>query len=100
MDLTPDEELLLMRFAQERRGRRRAFYAVVLTPIAAFGVYGMFNRDLAALAVAFLAAFGYVLWHMNWEFDGAGLMRSIAQKVLATRGATSAAERKEPDASR
>jgi len=97
MNLTPDEELLLMRFAQERSGRRWAFYAVVLTPIAAFGVYGMVNRDIAALAVAFLGAFGYVLWHVNWEFEGARQLRSIAQKVLAWRSAAKAAAAVPPD---
>jgi nitrate reductase NapE component len=98
MNFSPDEELLLMRFAQERPGRRWTFYAVVLTPIAAFGVFGMLNRDLAALVIAFLGAFGYVLWHMNWELDGTRQLRSIAQKVLAGRDAARATTAVPPDA--
>ena len=87
MDLTPEETALLMQMTHgERGGRRLAFYAVILMPIIAFGVAGLWKQDFAALAVALLGAVAYLLWHMASEWHYARLFRSIARKALAAAG--------------
>ncbi len=86
MNLTPEEEFLLMRFA--RRSGARGFYAAVLTPIALFGAYGFIVEDFIALAVALLAALAFLTWHISASSSSAALLKSIAKKVLAVRATT------------
>ena len=69
MNLTPEEEFLLARFARDKG--RGGFYAAVLIPIALFGVYGFVTRDVIALAIAFLGALALLVWHISASWGSA-----------------------------
>ena len=65
MDFTPEERSLIAYYAQQEGALRHwGFHLALLTPILMFGGYGLLRRDIIALALAFFALLGVVLWYV------------------------------------
>jgi hypothetical protein len=82
MDFTPDEKYYMAYFARgEKPLYRWGFYAAWLTPILAFGGYGLLQQDTIALGMAFFALLAFNLWLITAGARSRRVMASILNKV-------------------
>ncbi len=85
MTLTPDEVLLVQAIARERSsGERLGFYAAVLFAPLAMAIYGLAQRDVFAISIAFFGMFLLVLWSIVREAKYAKPFRAVCRKWIAS----------------
>jgi hypothetical protein len=82
MNFTPDEKHYIAYFARvEKLLYRLGFYAAWLTPIFAFGAYGLLDQDFVALGMAFFALFSFMLWLITAASRSRRMISSICSKL-------------------
>ena len=82
--LTDEERGIFEALAHDRYSRwsRFLFYASVIVPLLAFGVYGTATQDLAALIIGFGGLFFFVLWRLTQEFEHVETYKSASKKIV------------------
>lgn len=93
--MTPDftTEELRMIFRLRHRDRRDMLgWVVMLLPLVAFAVYGMWHRDAAAVFVAWAGTTCWVAWWLAASGRSSTVLRGILDKYAAAT-ATSPPER-------
>jgi hypothetical protein len=85
LGLTQEETALLRRYAygNETKMNRFTFYAAMIGPWVAFGMFGLVGRDASALTFGFVGLVFYTAWRTVGEFRYLAIFRSMASKVLA-----------------
>ncbi len=85
LGLSPEEAALVRRFAATTGGRRQVigFHAALLTPLIAFGVYGIAAQELGTLAIAFLCVCASIVWRASTDVARYPLFHSVFSKIDA-----------------
>ena len=95
LGLSDAERRYVARVASADRsgGQRLAFYAAMLSPMFAFGIYGLFRGDLVALAIAFAGLAFFLIWRIAQEMKSAPLYFSVFSKIEALESTQTARSR-------
>ncbi len=83
---SPQEKRLLLEYCGKSTLNRWSWYGVYLLPMIVFAGYGVFQRDVVAIAVAFGALLVFILWSLYGGVQSITHLRGVFTKYEAYIG--------------
>jgi hypothetical protein len=69
-----------------------AYYTAILVPLTAFAIYGLVQRDVIAMAIAFGGLLLYTFYNAASQIGRGAQYRDVAARMLAREEARGAAD--------